>query len=652
MIRPAAGKPARLVSSQPWVQGLALVALVAICYLPALRAGYVMDDDSYVTDNQTLRSLDGLRQIWFEPNSRPQYYPLMNTTLWAGYQLWGADPLGYHVVNIVLQMCTVLLAWKILLRLQARGAWLAAALFAVHPVCVESVAWVTKLMNVQSMLLALGAMWCYLRFDPPEPKRGGSGKDGRRWGYYWRSLALFVAALLSKTVAGGLWIVLLVVYWWKRGRLKWNEIWPLAPFFALYVGFGTATAWIERHFAGAEGAEWNFSLVERTLIAGRAFWFYLSKLVWPFPVVFYYPRWKIDSTAWWQYLYPAAVVALLFTLWLLRNRIGRAPVAAAAIYLGVLSPALGFFNVYAFRFSFVADRYQYHAMLAPIALAAAGVAIAYDRVAANRRRVVAVGVLAVLALFGMLSFDQARAYHDPQTLYQDVLAKNPDSWAAYANLAADMAQRGNRVDAIAMFRKALELNPGDTKTSVDLAGLVVESGGSPQQLVDVTDLLRQALERAPQNIDVLTQLVQLLMRQNKIDDSQQYFERAAAIDRAKALGAMGAAFCAANKWEDAKPYLEESVQLNSSSPQAQQALGNVYNQIGKPELAVPCYQRAAELRPLYFEAWSNLGATLLMLGKPAEAIPYIQRAIVLRPGDATAKANLQEALEMRRSNGK
>ena len=286
--------------------------MVFAAYAPVAGDTFIWDDDAYVTHNPTLRSIDGLRMMWFEPRSLPQYYPLVHTTFWIEYHLWGLAPLGYHADNVLLHAASVILLWRLLVRLQVPGAWLAAAIFGVHPVMVESVCWITERKNVLSLVFALLSMHCYLRFSPAEDFVGEEGETPRtvgRWWWYAAALVLFVAALLSKTVVATMPAVLAVIYWWKRGRIPWREVMPLLPFFLIGIGLGLYTARLERIHVGAEGEEWSFTPLARVLIAGRAPWFYASKLLLPYPLIFFYPRWDINEHVWWQYLFPAAALA-------------------------------------------------------------------------------------------------------------------------------------------------------------------------------------------------------------------------------------------------------------------------------------------------------------------------------------------------------
>ena len=424
-----------------WLLGLALVLMACGVYLPALRGGYVVDDDIYVTQNRTLRSADGLRRIWCEIGAEPDYYALVYSTFWLEYHLWGLAPLGYHAVNVALHALSALLLWRLLARLRVPGAWLAAAIFAVHPVCVESIAWITERKNTLSLLLALASMLCYLRFEPAEIDSVTTESGRRRWKFYAAALLLFALALLSKTAVVALPAVLLVVYWWQRGTINWRTAAPLAPLFLLAGGLGALTIWVETCLNGTQGADWSFSPLERVLIAGRTLWFYAGKLIWPHPLAFFYPRWTIDAHQWRQYLYPAAALATLGALWVARNKIGRGPLAAALIFAGVLLPVLGFVNTCYMRCYFVADHLQYQAAAAVIAFITATICTVVNRYRQSSLPTIAVIAAAlVLGTFAELSWRQCLLYADPITLNEDTLAKNPDSWIAHNNLGVCAAR--------------------------------------------------------------------------------------------------------------------------------------------------------------------------------------------------------------------
>ena len=457
-------------AARPLLAALALVALVAAVYWPSLHNGFIWDDELYVQNNLALRSLAGLRDIWFRIGTTPQYYPLVYSTFWLEYQLWELAPAGYHVTNLALHAIAAVLVWRLLARLDLPGAWLAAAIFAVHPVQVESVAWVTERKNVLSLVFALCALLAYLRASPPEAPAGARPRSGLAYG---SALAFYLAALFAKTVTASTPAVLLVIYWWKRGRVTLRDLAWLAPFFAVGLGMSWVTVWMEKTHVGASGSEWDFSFAERLLLAGRAAWFYAGKLVWPHPLAFFYPRWTPDTQQLWQAAFPLAVALLVVALFLARARIGRGALAAVLIFVGVLTPALGFFDVYPFRYSFVADHFQYHASIAVIALLAAVGARAAKQLSPILATAIAVAVVVAL---GATARREVPKYRDLPTLYESVIRVNPDSWAAQNNLGKYLQNEGRYAEALEHLQAAVRLAPQQARVRNNLGSTLSSLG--------------------------------------------------------------------------------------------------------------------------------------------------------------------------------
>ena len=344
-LSPPAGRAA-------WLAAAVLAVAVFLAYQPCWQGGFLWDDDAHVTA-PALRSWQGLWRIWSDVGATVQYYPLLHTAFWLEHRLWGDAVLGYHLLNVALHCLAAFLAWAVLRRLKVPGAPLAAAVFALHPVHVESVAWIAEQKNTLSAVFYLAAMLAYLRFD-----------RSRKVPAYLGAFGLFVLALLTKTVTATLPGALLVVFWWQRGRLSWRrDVLPLVPFLLVGAGMGLITTWWELEHNRCVGPEFHMTWMQRSLLAGRAVWFHAGKLFWPEPLIFIYPRWRLDPAAAWQYAFPLAAVALLAALWALRRRT-RGPLAAALFFGGTLFPTLGFFNLYTFRYTYVANHYQYLASLA------------------------------------------------------------------------------------------------------------------------------------------------------------------------------------------------------------------------------------------------------------------------------------------------
>ena len=471
------GAPSRTAGKETALWAALIVVMTFVAYVPALQGGFVWDDDAYVTRNATLRDLEGLRRIWLEPTSFPQYYPLVFTTFWLEYHLWGLDPFGFHVTNVLLHASSAVLLWLLLRRLGVPGAWLAAAIFALHPVEAESVAWVTERKNVLSGLFYLAAFHAYWSFaDGEAPAHPASRRN--RWAMYAASVLLFACALLAKTVTGSLPAALLLASCWKRGRVRAREVLALVPLVLVGVASGLNTAWMEKHVVGAQGTEWTLTFVERCCIAGRALWFYAAKIVWPYPLTFVYPRWHVDPSVWWQVLLPVAAVAVVVALWCLRRRIGRGPLAATLFFAGTLFPALGFFDFYPMRYSFVADHFQYLASIGLVTLLAA----LATRVAGRQREVGSVAAAVLLVTLGAFTWRQGAIYANLETLWRDTVAKNPDAALAHNNLGLILDGRDRVDEAVAHYREALRLKPDFVEAQSNMGLALIRLGVAQDQL--------------------------------------------------------------------------------------------------------------------------------------------------------------------------
>ncbi|MGA3269102.1 MAG: tetratricopeptide repeat protein [Verrucomicrobiota bacterium] len=626
-----------------WLAGFALAAITLLAYLPVWHAGFIWDDDAYVTQNATLHDLAGLWRIWFQVGAVPQYYPLVHTTFWVEHHLWGLHPLGYHLDNVLLHVVGALLLACVLGRLQVPGAWLAAAIFALHPVQVESVAWVTERKNVLSGVFYFAAALAYLAFDPPGSMEGLSR---RRWSYYWAALGLFLAALLSKTVTCSLPAALLLVRWWKNGRVVGRDVWPLLPFFALGVGLGLLTAWMEQHHVGAQGAEWSLTFADRCLVAGRAVWFYAGKLIWPAPLIFIYPRWTINAGLWWQWLFPAAAMGVVAGLWWRRRRFGYGPLVGVLFFIGTLGPALGFVNVYPMRYSFVADHFQYLASVGLMALAAAGVA----RILVHLRwwQRPAGYALCMVPLLGLAVFTwrQCGLYANAESLWRATLARNPTCWMAENNLGVELAARGNLAEAIQHYKRALQLEPDNAGAQSNLGGALTRQGKLPEAIQHC----ERALQLEPDNAKARCNLGTALTAQGKWAEAMQQYQQALQISPrfAGTYDALGNLLSAQGKVAEAVQQYQQALQLDPDSAKTRCDLGAALAAQGEWSEAILNYQRALQINPDYAEAHCNLGAALASQGRLTEAVQHYQRALELDTNYPEAHYNLGIALAAQR----
>jgi protein O-mannosyl-transferase len=627
-------------ANRPWLLALVLAVVTFIAYQPVWRTGFIWDDDCYVTDNTSLRTADGLWKIWAKPGTTIQYYPLAFTSFWLEYHLWGLRPFGYHLVNVLLHALSALLLWRVLRKLEISGAWLAAAIFAIHPVQVESVAWITERKNVLSGLFYLLTASAFLRFRPFPNTTPSRPWD---WRFYPVVIALFLGALLSKTVTCSLPAVLLLLVWWKKGGVESRDVLVLSPLFVLGVASGFMTTWMEKHSVGASGTEWALSFAQRCLVAGRALWFYAGKLFWPHKLTFIYPHWEIDTGVWWQYTFPVAAVGVLVALWLLRSRLGRGPLVAVLFFAGTLVPALGFFDIFPFRYSFVADHFQYLACIGLISLAVSTGAVIYRRAVpwgANQGKVAAA---IVLLLLSTATRRQTRIYQDLTTLWRDTLAKNPQCWMALGNLGNVYLREGKISDAMGYFEEALRIKPDYVEMQCNL-GLTLAQVGKTQSAIEHYE---QALRIEPNLAMAHCNLGVALAQVGRIPEAIEHLQQALRVrpSYAEAHYNLGTALARSGRLTEAMGHWEQALRIKPDFAEVHCNLGNALQQTGRPQEAIEHYEHALRLKPDYAEAQFNLGLVLFRLGRLPEAIGHYDQAIRLKPDYAEAHCNLGNALE-------
>ena len=626
---PIAVRPAKRGAGW-WLVPAALLIAVWVAYLPAAHGGLLWDDDQHVI-SKALQSSEGLRRIWVEVGATQQYYPVVYSAFWLQHRLWGDDTRGYHAVNVALHACTAFLLGLLLRRLAVPGAWLAAVIFALHPVHVESVAWISELKNTLSGAFYFGAALAYLRFD-----------ETRRARAYGLALALFVLALSSKTVTATLPAALLVVFWWQRNRIEWRrDVLPLVPLFVTGAAGGLTTAWIERTLLGARGADYDFTIVERCLIAGRAFWFYLQKLFWPADLIFVYPRWDVSQSVWWQYLYPVAAFVLVAIAWAVRRRT-RAPLAALLVFLGTLFPVLGFFNVYPFRFSFVADHFQYLASASIITLFASALVRLADWRGVSRATATMTAALVVGSPLAVQTWHQSAKYADALTLYRATLEANPSCWLAHINRGILVVDE-RPDEAEADFLAALRLKPDLPEAHYNL-GIIAHRRG---RLEDASRFYKEALRHSPVLGEARNNLSDVLRRLGRLDEAAREGEAAIRVSPKlpEAHYSLGVTLQELGRLDEAAGQYEEALRLGLDEAEAHYRLASVLHQLGRYREATTHYDAALRERPAYPEALINLGDLLLKTGRPDEAVARYREAIRLKPDYADAYYYLGNALQ-------
>jgi tetratricopeptide (TPR) repeat protein len=624
--------------------GFGLVLLVVIAYLPMFKGGFIWDDVDNVINNPHLRSLGGLKKIWLTRGAGQQYFPLAFTSYWIDFHLWGLNPIGYHAENILLHGLAVVLLWRVLALLKAPGAWLGAALFALHPVCVESVSWVTERRNMLSAVFILASVWAAMKFWLPA--LGGKtaatsseitdektdGFPGPYF-YYLLALGLYVCALWSKTGAVGAPVIILLLVWWKRGDLSWRSLRLFIPFLMAGLMMALITIHIERRIGGSE-AGWHLSFLQHCFLAVRVAWFYLGKLLWPHPLMVIYPRGDAE-TRWlvgWAILGGTAMC--LWLLWRNRNGWGRPVLAAAGCFAVMLFPLMGFFNTSFFRFSFVSDHFQYPACMAPLALAGAGIWLA-----TKHSTVISRGVCVLVAgLLGILAWQQQGVYLTDETLWQAAARDNPEAWVAQNNVGLMLAYQGKLDEAMKHLDEALRIKP-DCTDALNNEGLVLVRKGEIDRAIG---RYAAAVKIDPAYVPAQYNLGDALLNKGSFAEAAAHFVKCRELipgDYRVELG-LGRALAGEGNIDEAVGHFNQTLALNPNYGAAYKEKGLALAQKGDLQSAGDCVTTAARLDPNDADTRFNLGVICVRMGRSAEAIEQYKETLRLSPQMWGAMNNL------------
>jgi len=607
--------PESLDGRRFWLAAAALAGITLLAYLPAFRAGFVWDDDSFLTMNPLIKAPDGLHRFWFTTQAM-DYWPVTSSTLWLEWRLWGMNAAGYHATNVALHLVEVVMLWAILRRLAIPGAWLAALLFAVHPVNVESVTWVAQRKNLVAMLFYLASIYLFLRTrwsastvtKLPKGARSpldgaGQTRRGRRvppglW--YGLSLFAFALAMLSKGSVAPLPLVLLGIIAWRR-QLTLRDGLLIAPFFILGGALAAVNVWFQTH--GSAVIIRTVTFWERLLDAGAVVWFYLFKALWPTRLIFVYPQWNVQpgNLLWWLPLLGAAGLTVGLAFLARRHASGRAAFFSWAYFCVMLIPVMGFADIAFMEYSLVANHYQHLAIIGVVALAAAGWSGWREK---NRGLATAAAAVVVGVLFA-LTWRQNQTYRDLETLYRTTLEENPDSWVAQGNLGSLLAGTGRLPEAIPHFVAALRIKPDYPQARVSLGSALATTGHLPEALAQFEEAVR--------------------IRPNFAEGHYN----------------LGLALSAVGRRDEALAEFEQAVRFKPDSALAQYHLGLALAGAGRLEDATAHLAEAVRLQPNFAEAQNDLGVALAQAGRTTEAAGHFAAALQINPDNARARANLE-----------
>jgi tetratricopeptide (TPR) repeat protein len=579
----AAASPRHLVT----LQVALIIAAGCFVYWPALRGEFLWDDRIDIVENELLRSADGLGKIWSEPSRLFDFYPLKHTVQWVQWQLWGPHTLGYHATNLALHLLGALLFWRVLRQLGLRNGWIGALLFTVHPLAVESVAWIAELKNTLSLPPLLLSFSAFITF----------AELGRRNDHV-RACAWFLVSMLCKTSAVTFPVFLALYLWWRHRRLTLRDGVTLAPFFAISLVLGLVTVWFQVHRAIGDGTFEVGGIAARAALVGTALSFYFWKCVWPAGLLPMYPRWSIDPPAWWQFLPLLVLGAGLTWLWRSRTEWSRHVLLGVGWFGLFLAPFVGVVTISFMHYTWVMDHFAYVSLLAVI-----GLAVAWFETA-TMRKLAAPVLVAVSLLLAGLAREHAKAFRDEETLWAHTVARNPGAWSAHYNLGVKQAERGDTTAARRSYETAVRLAPEYAPAHNNLGKLLAEAG----QFEDAHREFETALRNNPNLADTHNNLGKLLHERGNFPDAIRH--------------------------------LNTALQLAPTNHSAWNNLGLALDATGQPESAARAFAESLRLKPDFFDAHNNYGSLLRRLERYAEAEAHFRAALRAKPRSPEVHFNL------------
>jgi tetratricopeptide (TPR) repeat protein len=604
------------------------VIVIATClvYIPAIQSGFIWDDDTFLTNNPLIKADDGLYRFWFTTEA-PDYFPLTSSMLWLEWRLWGMNPMGYHVINVLLHAVSAVLIWLILKALNIPGAWLAGLIFAVHPVNAESVAWITERKNTLPMVFYLLTLLLYLKFE-----------DRGRRRLYWLAVFMFVLGLLAKTSVVMLPVVLLGCAWWRRRQISFTDIFRSIPFFGLSGILSFATIWFQYNRAIAGDIVRADSFFSRLAGAGWAVWFYLYKALIPKDLCFVYPRWEIDAGAVISYIPLILLAGLMILFWYYRNRWGRPFLFALGYFVVTLFPVLGFFNIYFMRFSLVADHWQYTSIIGIIALGVGLGAYGYNTWKKSFRPLFIIAGTVIAGLFSFSTWNQAHIYQNEETLWLDTIAKNPGANLAQINLGVIRKRQGRLEEAGRHFSQVLKDNPNDVEAHYNMGVILEKQNRLDEAAAHYTEVLRNR----PGDADSHNNLGDIRQRQGDFDEALKHYADALRFrpSDGELHNKIGIILGRQGNSGDALKHFSEAVRLAPDNAEAQFNIGFTLEQQGNLNGAADAYAKTLQINPDFEKAHYNLGILLARQGGADGAVRHFSEILRINPDNEKAHYSL------------
>ena len=548
------------------IQGGIIFGSSMLVYLACVHGDWVWDDYPLIALNPVVQGPYSFLAWWFSPDA-PDYFPLTTTMLWLEWHAFGNATTGYHVVSMLLHAAASILLWRLLAVMRIPGAWLAGLLFAVHPLCVESVAWISELKNTLTQPLFLLAAIHWVRADEQAETDQAFTAGATQWAL---ALFCFLMAMFAKTSVVMFPVVILLHAWWKRGAVSFRDILRAAPFFLVSLLLGLVTIWFQHGRAiGAEVIPVG-GPASRFAIAGMAIPFYLSKILLPIGLLPIYPRWQVDPPHIWQFISWPCLAALAAACWFNRRTWGRQILFAGGFFLIMILPVLGFITISYMRISWVADHFVYLPMISIVALLAAAITTAAKQLTGNARHAATAATATIVLLLAIASFRDAAAWVDEGTLWQQNVRSNPDAWMAYVRLGSWKRRHGNPQGALLDFQVAIRLRPDYGENYNDMANALRDMGRVEEALA----AYRESIARSPLIIESRTNLAEYLAEQGRFAEAAiQYRELVAMVpDHAEFNNKLGVCLYSSGQREEAVTCFERALELHPGWSDAEQNL--------------------------------------------------------------------------------
>ena len=548
------------------IQGGIIFGSSMLVYLACVHGDWVWDDYPLIALNPVVQGPYSFLAWWFSPDA-PDYFPLTTTMLWLEWHAFGNATTGYHVVSMLFHAAASILLWRLLAVMRIPGAWLAGLLFAVHPLCVESVAWISELKNTLTQPLFLLAAIHWVRADEQAETDQAFTAGATQWAL---ALFCFLMAMFAKTSVVMFPVVILLHAWWKRGAVSFRDILRAAPFFLVSLLLGLVTIWFQHGRAiGAEVIPVG-GPASRFAIAGMAIPFYLSKILLPIGLLPIYPRWQVDPPHIWQFISWPCLAALAAACWFNRRTWGRQILFAGGFFLIMILPVLGFITISYMRISWVADHFVYLPMISIVALLAAAITTAAKQLTGNARHAATAATATIVLLLAIASFRDAAAWVDEGTLWQQNVRSNPDAWMAYVRLGSWKRRHGNPQGALLDFQAAIRLRPDYGENHNDMANALRDMGRVEEALA----AYRESIARSPLIIESRTNLAEYLAEQGRFAEAAiQYRELVAMVpDHAEFNNKLGVCLYSSGQREEAVTCFERALELHPGWSDAEQNL--------------------------------------------------------------------------------